>query len=255
MKRLLILSFFILGVLAPLHSATATVGLKIKTDDILSFEVNRLNGESRSFSERNGYDYFIIDKVVNWINKSSAMKETEDINVSTPPISKMKIVMKNGNTAVVEPAYNCTSKNTTKTCTIADSEVIFTQNDKRVRLKSKELFDWLLVGWKIESVGAPKEELLEETFYFRYFSYLPDKYTDFILCPRVDKIERIEGDTRRHIIHASALNYSSHHGDKPYDRIHITFSDTPERGVEITNVQIERGISGKEARVQCGRDE
>ena len=38
-----------------------------------------------------------------------------------------------------------------------------------------------------------------------------------MLCPRIE-IERIEGDTRRHIVHASALNYGSHHGDVPYEQ-------------------------------------
>lgn len=61
----------------------------------------------------------------------------------------------------------------------------------------------LLVVWN----GVPKNELLEETLYTRYHSYLDQTYSDFILCPKIDKIERIEGDTRRHIVNAGALNY------------------------------------------------
>ncbi|MFP3513143.1 hypothetical protein SB775_26860 [Peribacillus sp. SIMBA_075] len=104
----------------------------------------------------------------------------------------------------------------------------------------------LLVGWN----GVPKNELLEETLYARYYSYLDQKYSDFILCPRIE-IERIKGDTRRHIVYASALNYSSHHGDVPFDRIHFTLTDTPEKGVEINKVRIQKGISEKESQKQC----
>ncbi|MEV5115564.1 hypothetical protein [Peribacillus frigoritolerans] len=106
-----------------------------------------------------------------------------------------------------------------------------------------------LVGWN----GVPKNEMLEETLYTRYHSYLDQSYSDFILCPKIDKIERIEGDTRRHIVHASALNYDGHHGDVPYDRIHITLTDTPEKGVKINKVTIQKGISEKESLIQCGK--
>ena len=106
-----------------------------------------------------------------------------------------------------------------------------------------------LVGWN----GVPKNELLEETLYARYHSYLDQKYSDFILCPRTD-IERIKGDTRRHIVYARALNYGSPHGDIPYDIIHFILTDTPEKGVEINKVTVEKGISEKESLIQCRRE-
>jgi hypothetical protein len=56
---------------------------------------------------------------------------------------------------------------------------------------------------------------------------------DFILCPLLE-IERIKGDNSRHIAYASALNYGSHHGDVPYDKIHFTVIDTPEEGVKVS---------------------
>ncbi|WP_066072814.1 hypothetical protein [Neobacillus soli] len=105
----------------------------------------------------------------------------------------------------------------------------------------------LLVGW---NRGFSKNELLEETLYARYHSYLDQKYSDFILCPRIE-IERIEGNTRRHIVYASALNYGSHHGDVPYERIHFTLTDTPDKGVEIKKVRIQKAISEKESQKQC----
>ncbi|GAA0336509.1 hypothetical protein GCM10008967_28580 [Bacillus carboniphilus] len=105
----------------------------------------------------------------------------------------------------------------------------------------------LLIGWN----GVPKNELLEETLYFRYYTYLDQTYSDFVMCPRIDKIERIKGNTRRHVVYASALNFAAHHGDIPYDIIHFTLTDTPEKGVEINEVTVERGIPEKESLKQC----
>ncbi|WP_142303728.1 hypothetical protein [Neobacillus soli] len=64
-------------------------------------------------------------------------------------------------------------------------------------------------------------------------------------------MKRINGYKRRHIVHASALNYAAHHGDIPYDRIHITLTDTPESGVKINKITIKKGISESESRLQC----
>ncbi|MDQ0899940.1 hypothetical protein [Paenibacillus sp. V4I7] len=254
MKKLVIIYMVFVGLFSSIQLATASIQPKIKSEDVLSIQANRIYGGSRLFKENDGYEEVIINKVVKWINTSSPSEGQTELEFNNPPISKLKILMKNGDFAVIEPAYNCISDNQKKTCTIADGEVIYTQNNIKARLKSLELYDWLLVGWKYESVGAPQKELLEETLYTRYFSYLDKTYSDFIMCPTIDKIERINGDTRRHIVHASALNYSAHHGDVPYDRIHITLTDTPENGVKINKVTITKGISGKESRKQCRRE-
>jgi len=84
----------------------------------------------------------------------------------------------------------------------------------------------------------------------KHYIHLGQEYSDFILCPRIE-IERIEGDTRRHIVYASGLNYGSHQGDLPFDRIHFTLKDTPEKGVEIKEVRIEKEITEKESQAQC----
>ncbi|MRX56604.1 hypothetical protein GJU41_21895 [Bacillus idriensis] len=102
------------------------------------------------------------------------------------------------------------------------------------------------------SLVPTKEELLEETLYSRYYPFLGKTYSDFILCPRVE-IERINGDSRRHIIYASALNYDGHHGDVPYDKIYFFLIDTPEQGVKINKVTIQKSISEKESIKQCTR--
>lgn len=245
----------IVGLFSSIQLVKANSQPKLKKEDVLYVQVYRLNGETRSFKENDGYEEVIINKVVNWLNTASPSEEAIELELTkTPVVSIMKLKMKNGDVAVIEPAYNCVAENQVKTCTIADGEVLYTRNNKKVRLKSLALYDWLLVGWKYESVGAPKDELLEETLYTRYFSYLDETYADFIMCPKIDKVERKNGDTRRHIVHASALNYSAHHGDAPYDRIHITLTDTPENGVKITQVTIGKGISDKESLIQCRRE-
>lgn len=255
MRKLVILVTVIFGLFFSMQLllVKASFQPKLEKEAVSFIQVNRLNGETRLFKENDGYEEVIISKVVNWINTASPSEGVIELN-KTPVVSIMKIKMKDGDVAVIEPAYNCVSENQVKTCTIADGEVIYTRNNKKVRLKSLELYDWLLVGWKYESVGAPKDELLEETLYTRYFSYLDETYSDFIMCPKIDKVERMDGDTRRHIVHASALNYSAHHGDAPFDRIHITLTDTPENGVKINKVTIQKGISEKESAIQCRRE-
>ncbi|MGE7997709.1 hypothetical protein ACQKOF_03325 [Lysinibacillus sp. NPDC093190] len=255
MRKLVILIMLIVGLFSQKQLVNANMQPKLKKEDVLFVQVNRLYGGTRSFKENDGYEEAIISKVVNWINTASPSEGVIELESNkTPVISIMKIKMKNGDVAVIEPAYNCVSENQVKTCTIADGEVIFTGNNKKVRLESFELYDWLLVGWKYESIGAPKDELLEETLYTKYYSYLDKTYSDFVLCPKIDKIERINGDTRRHIVHVSALNYSAHHGGALFDRIHIALTDTPENGVKINKVTIQNGISEKESRMQCRRE-
>jgi hypothetical protein len=254
-KKLVVLVLVFIGLFSSIQLAKANIQPKLKQEDVLSVQVNSLNGGSRLFKENDGYEEVIIDKVVKWINTSSPSEGATELNLNNPPIVSMwKIKMRNGDVAVIEPAYNCISENQTKTCTVADGEVIYTRNRVKTRLKSQDLYDWLLVGWKYESVGAPKDELLEETLYTRYFPYLDQTFSDYVMCPKIDKIERIEGSTTRHIVHASALNYSAHHGDIPYDRIHITLTDTPENGVKINKVTIQKGITDKDALIQCRRE-
>lgn len=252
--RLVAIYIVFSGIFSSTQLVMASIQPKIKVHDVVSIQVNRLNGGTRIFKVSDGYEEVIINKVVKWINQSSSVEGPTELEQYHTPIAKLRIRIKDGEVIIIEPAYNCISEKQVKNCTIADGEVIYTNNNMKVRLKSLELFDWLLVGWKFESVGATKEELLEETLYTRYFTYLDKTYSDFIMCPKIDKIERINGDTRRHIIHASALNYSAHHGDEPYDRIHITLTDTPENGVIINKVIIEKAISGKESRIQCRRE-
>ncbi|WP_312469850.1 hypothetical protein [Neobacillus sp.] len=259
MKKLVIIGLVIAGLFSPMLLVKADVNPKLngihplKTEEVNSVQVKRLSGRSRIFQINDGYEEVIIRKVINWINTSRPANGVTEFESYKSPV-KLKVTMSNGDVASLEPVFNCITENDGKTCTLVDSEVLYTQNKVKVRLKSQELYDWLLVGWKYESYGASKEELLDETLYFRYFTQLDEKNSDFIMCPKIDSIERIAGADRRHIVQASALNYGAHHGDVPYDRINITLSDTPENGVKITNVSIEKGISGKESRIQCRRE-
>lgn len=251
MRKIVIFILMFTGFCTQISSANALSPLVTHAVDFI--KVNRSSGGSRVFKESDGYEEVVINKVVKWINTASPIKGTIESGNQKAPLAVLKIQMKNGDVAIIRPAYNCISENQTKTCMLVDGEIILTRNNKNIRLKSIELFDWLLVGWKNESVGASKEELLDETLYTRYFNYIDKTYNDFFMCPKIDKLERINGDGRRHIIHASALNYSGHHAG-PIHRIHIMLTDTPEHGVKVNKITIQKNISGKEARIQCRRE-
>lgn len=222
-------------------------------EDVNTIEVKRISGGNRAFSRYDGYEEVTIEKVLKWINNAERSPETTSMKEQEPPAT-LEINLTNGTVATIEPGYNCNSDNSEQVCTLADGEVIYTINNFKTRLKSIELFDWLLVGWKYESKGAPRDELLEETLYQRYLSYVGDEFSDYILCPKIDKIVRIGGSTSRHIIQASALNYSGHH-DGPYHRLQISLTDTPENEVHINEISLDKNISEQESRKQCRRED
>lgn len=195
-----------------------------------------------------GYDERIIRRIINWINTSSPSEQATELEGDKVPLL-LKINMIDGDLITLEPAYNCKGR-LIKTCTAVDGEIVLTKNKKKIRLTSQELYDWIIVGWKHEPVGPPKEELLEETLYTRYFSVIEKEFPDFIMCPRIDSIERIKGDTRRHLVIASALNYSGHHAPS-YDRIIFTLIDTPENGIKIIKVRKKSNVSERESLKQC----
>lgn len=119
----------IVGLFSPmqLQFVKANIQPKLETEDVLFIQVDRLNGGTRSFKENDGYEEVIIRKVVNWINTSSLSQGAIELELDkSSVVSMMKIKMKNGDVAVIEPAYNCMSENQVKTCMIADGEVIYT---------------------------------------------------------------------------------------------------------------------------------
>lgn len=118
-----------------------------------------------------------------------------------------------------------------------------------MRLQSQSLFDWLAVGWKKELDGPTKEELLEEALFTRYLYILGPSYSDFFMCPKIN-IEPIDGDPRRHLVFASALNYSGHHGGD-YDKLTFSVRDSNLEGLQVTHVKIKKHISKEESEIQC----
>jgi hypothetical protein len=155
MKRLIILILVITGVFLPVQLANANVLLR--SEDVASLQINRTSGGTRTFSENDGIEEFVIRKVIEWINTASPEKEPTELDNKKIPFVVLKIKMKNGDIAIVEPAYHCHIQNQTKFCTLADGDVILTQNNDKIRLKSDELFDWLLTGWKHESTTPPQD--------------------------------------------------------------------------------------------------
>ncbi|MCC3356055.1 hypothetical protein [Bacillus sp. REN16] len=231
----------------------AVVGAKVKPlnvgDDVVSMKVKNPQG-FREFSINDGYQEKVMRKVVEWINSAKKVEVASNkMNLVKNPIS-LTLKMRNGDIATIEPVFNCTLQGDSKYCVPTSGEVIISQNKEKILFKAPELQDWLVVGWKYEVEGPRHDVLLEETLYARYYTYLDKAYSDFISCPRIDNIERIEGDTRRHIVYASALNYSGHHNGH-FDRIIIKLTDTPEHDVQINKVKIHKSISEKESLKQC----
>ncbi|WHY77244.1 DUF3888 domain-containing protein [Neobacillus sp. WH10] len=213
MNKLVILILVFSGFFLPVQLAKANV--PIKSEDVASIQINRLSGGSRVFKETDGYEEPVIRKVVEWINTANPVKEATEIVNEKPPIAVLKIKMKNGNVALIEPVYNCLDLNQTKTCTLADSDVIYTRNNQKERLRSVELFDWLLAGWKYESTEPPKDskELLindilmillgpeiekaVNNYYYAYLTHSPSVYPYQV---EIVNVERIGGFRRFHFL-------------------------------------------------------
>ncbi|SDN70403.1 DUF3888 domain-containing protein [Bacillus sp. OK048] len=204
MKRLVILFLVYTVVFLPVQLAKADVS--IKSEDVASIQINRTSGGTRTFNENDGIEEFVIRKVVEWINTSSPVKEATELDNTKTPISLLKIKMKNGNVATVVPAYDCHVQNQTKYCSLADGDVILDQNNQKIRLKSVQLFDWLLTGWKQENTKPPqdtKEMMVHDilmlflgpeidkavsNYYSEYLTYSPLVYPYQIEIVNVERI-------------------------------------------------------------------
>jgi hypothetical protein len=212
MKRLVILFLLFTGFL-PVQLVKANVPMK--WEDIDSMQINRTSGGTRTFNENDGIESYVIQKVIEWINSASTVKEKSALVNNKTPISVLKIKMKNGDVVLVEPAYDCHVHNQTKLCTLADGDVILTQNNQKIRLRSIQLFDWLLTGWKQESTTPPqdtKEMMINDTlmlllgpeidkavsiYYSEYFTYPPSVYPYQI---DIVNVERLGGFRTFHLL-------------------------------------------------------
>ncbi|WP_458412521.1 DUF3888 domain-containing protein [Schinkia sp. CFF1] len=213
MKKLVILFLVFTGIILPVQLVKANV--QLKWEDVASMEINRTSGGARTFNENDGIEAFVIKKVIEWINTASPVKETMGLVDKKTPIAVLKIKMKNGDVAIVEPAYVCHVQNQTKFCTLADGELILTQNNQKLRLKSVEFFDWLLTGWKHESTRPPqdtKEMMVNDIvmvllgpeidkavskYYSEYLTYSPSVYPYQV---EIVNIERIGGFRTFHLL-------------------------------------------------------
>lgn len=213
-------------------------------------KVENDSGQKRVFSINDGFQELVLRKVVYWLNNSNQVTGTIELSIDNPS-NKLMLKTVNDELITVEPAYTCVIDNKRKTCTAKDGELIVSENNQKIRLKSQSLYDWLVVEWRKELDGPTKEELLEEALYSRYLNYLGPSYSDFFMCPKI-RIEPIDGDPRRHLIFASALNYSGHHGGD-FDKLTFSVSDSNLTGLQVTNVKIEKHISQEESKKQCQR--
>lgn len=89
---------------------------------------------------------------------------------------------------------------------LADADVILTQNNHKVRLRSIQLFDWLLTGWKQERTTPPQNTkeikvndilmlLLDSeidkavnNYYSKYFTYPPSVYPYLVEIVNVERL-------------------------------------------------------------------
>ncbi len=220
----------------------------LEHSEIQNIKVENNSGLQRVFSINDGFQERVLRKVVYWLNNSSRVNGTIEVSLDNPS-NKLTIKMANDEVITIEPAYTCVVDNKRKTCTAKEGELIVSGDGQKVLLKSQSLYDWLLVGWRKELDGATKEELLEEALFTRYLYHLGPSYSEFFMCPKI-KIEPIDGDPRRHLIFASALNYSGHHGGD-YDKLTFSVSDSNLTGLQVTNVKIKKHISEKEIQKQC----
>lgn len=220
----------------------------LKHYKVQNIKIENDSGQQRVFSINDGFQERVLRKVVHWLNNSSRVNGTIKVSLDNPS-NKLTLKMANNEVITIEPAYTCVVDNKRKTCTAKDGELIVSENSQKIRLKSQYLYDWLVVGWRKELDGPTKEELLEEALFTRYLNYLGPSYSDFFMCPKI-RIEPIDGDPRRHLIFASALNYSGHHGGD-YDKLTFSVRDSNLTGLQVTNVKIEKHISQEESQKQC----
>ncbi|MGG3564026.1 hypothetical protein ABES03_20770 [Neobacillus rhizosphaerae] len=220
----------------------------LKHYEVQDIKVENDSGLQRVFSINDGYQERVLRKVVHWLNNASRVNGTTEILLDKPT-HKMTLKMANDEVITIEPAYMCVLAHNLKTCTAKDGELIVSGKSQKVRLQSQSLFDWLAVGWKKELDGPTKEELLEEALFTRYLYILGPSYSDFFMCPKIN-IEPIDGDPRRHIVFASALNYSGHHGGD-YDKLTFSVRDSNLEGLQVTHVKIKKHISQEESEIQC----
>ncbi|MDH5164449.1 hypothetical protein [Heyndrickxia oleronia] len=220
----------------------------LKHDEVQNIKIENESGQQRIFSINDGFQERVLRKVVHWLNNSSRVHGITDVSLEKPS-NKLTLKTVNDEVITIEPAYKCVLENNHTNCTTKDGELIISENSHKVQLKSQSLYDWLAVGWRIELNGPTKEELLEEALYTRYLYILGPSYSDFFMCPKIH-IEPIDGDPRRHLIFASALSYSGHHGGY-YDKLTFSVRDSNLEGLKVTNVKIKKHISQEESQKQC----
>jgi hypothetical protein len=251
MKKLVIIILVFSGFFLPVQLVKANV--LMKWEDVASMQIYRTSGGTRTFNENDGIDAFVIQKVIEWINTASHVKETSELVDKKTPIAVLKIKMKNGNVAIVEPAYYCHVKNRTKFCTLADGDVILTRNDQKNRLKSVELFDWLLTGWKHERTTPPqdtKEMMVNDIlmlllgpeidkavsdYYSKYFTETPMVYPYEV---EIVKVERIGGFRTFHfLITLETTPVFGAHNPVGKDRLTFDIAPTVPGQIKLKNFQ------------------
>ena len=118
--------------------------LLVNLNDIklLLFEPSPLSHKpNHKLDPNNSKDIVVISKLVNWLNISKLTKDDEPAYGKQGYPPSLKIVLKNGNSVFVEPAFKI------------EGEILFEIDSqskilKRLRLQSPQLYDWLIDDWQ-----------------------------------------------------------------------------------------------------------
>jgi hypothetical protein len=236
------------------HSIQLTkAAFQLKTSDVASIQINRLSGGSRVFNENDGYEEPIVRKVVEMFNTAIPVKDASEIANIMAPVVLLKIKMKDGSVISIAPAYTCLVQNKVNTCTMTDDEFVFTQNNQKERLRSAELFDWLLAGWKYENTEPPKDsnelvvndilmillgpeiEKAVNNYYSAYFTHSPSVYPYQVEVVNVKRI----GEFRRFhfLITLETTPVVGAHNPVGLDRLTFEIAPTVPGQVKLKNFE------------------
>lgn len=157
MRRLLLLvSVVVLSVMVLAGCSTVPKEL-LRTEEVVSLQVAGGIPSSHAdypkpFLQDNSEGQKVISKLIGWLNASEVTEGQTEYGKHGYPTT-LEFKLKDGKAAEVEPAYNCETKpaedgGSFKHCEPVKGEIVLTLDNKKIRLKSPQVYDWLQGGWK-----------------------------------------------------------------------------------------------------------
>ena len=111
-----------------------------------------------------------------------------------------------------------------------------------------------LITTKVYSQNEPtREKLLEETLMVRYLPFILESTDNkLFMCERITDIKRLDGNNRQHELTIEVVTFEQAHSP-PYNLIQVTLTDTPPKGINVTNVEREENLSIQQFNKHCGK--